>query len=215
MTPSEVPFTKLYRNGAGSNTYAVNEAPQAPVNLQSEVDSNTVLLNWNRSTDDITPMDGLNYNLRIGTSPGTSDILAPMSDVVSGLRYLQAIGNTNADTSWTITNLAEGTYYWSVQAIDQAYVGSDFAEEQTFTILITDVNEVEEMETYTIYPNPARDIIHVNVEAEYRIYNINGQEMLNGTSAGNKIDISSLLDGIYFIQFDAQGTSAVQRLIVQ
>jgi hypothetical protein len=33
---------------------------------------------------------------------------------------------------WTITNLAAGTYYWSVQAADNSYAGSPFAPERSF-----------------------------------------------------------------------------------
>lgn len=37
-------------------------------------------------------------------------------------------------TFFTIKNLSEGTYYWSVQAIDNAFAGSAFAPEQTLVI---------------------------------------------------------------------------------
>ena len=74
----------------------------------------------------------MSYNLRIGTAPGKADILNPASDLGTGRRQLARIGNVQQNLGWTITNLAAGTYYWSVQAVDNSYAGSAFAPEQSF-----------------------------------------------------------------------------------
>ena len=44
------------------------------------------------------------------------------------------MGNTGHGNTWTIKNLPVGQYYWSVQAIDNCFAGSNFASTQTFTI---------------------------------------------------------------------------------
>ena len=76
----------------------------------------------------------MTYNLVIGTSPGASDILSPMSDRSTGRRRIVSIGNAGHNNSWTIKNLGDGQYYWSMQSIDNCYAGSKFAQEQTFTV---------------------------------------------------------------------------------
>ncbi len=106
-----------------------------------------VALSWDKATDNETMQDGLTYNLRVGTVPGTSDILAPMAvDTISapnhGYRRIPTLGNTNHNTSWTISNLPIGTYYWSVQTIDNAFAGSPFATEQSFEILMSLVDDI-------------------------------------------------------------------------
>ncbi|MBN2789779.1 MAG: hypothetical protein JXR69_06290 [Candidatus Delongbacteria bacterium] len=53
-----------------------------------------------------------------------------MSDTHTGYRKIVDIGNVNQNTTWTIKNLPYGEYYWSVQAIDHNYTGSEFAKEQ-------------------------------------------------------------------------------------
>jgi hypothetical protein len=45
-----------------------------------------------------------------------------------------ALGNASKGLSWKIKNLASGTYYWSVQAIDTCYLGSAWAEDAEFHI---------------------------------------------------------------------------------
>ncbi len=220
MTPAETPFSKLYRNEAGDNNYVVNTVPSTPANLESSPDGGYAVLSWDKATDDQTPQDGLNYNLRVGTTPGGSEVLSAMADEDSGFRYIQALGNTNTEISRMIMNLEEGTYYWSVQAIDQAYSGSLFAEEQSFTIIETGIDDVIESNASGVYPNPAKDKIYLQSSAtgniEYRIFNTNGQELMQGSAAaGTSLDISSLVEGIYFIHLQTGDVASIQRFIKQ
>ncbi|GEM_PF-612899 len=122
--------TKIFRNNIGT----INTVPTAPTNLNLSITGNAITLSWNKSTDKETAQNGLTYNLRVGTTPGGSEIVSPMADVATGYRKVPQLGNTNHNTRWTIKNLAPGKYYWSVQAIDNAFAGSSFAPEQSFTI---------------------------------------------------------------------------------
>lgn len=111
-----------------------NAAPTPPDGLTMEVvDEITVRLSWNAATDDHTPSSGLSYNVRVGRVTDT-DTVSPLADPVTGRRYVVGRGNAGQDESYTLSELGPGTYTWSVQAIDGAYVGSPFAPEQTFTV---------------------------------------------------------------------------------
>ena len=120
---------KIYRNNF---TTVLNTIPSAPANLQSSVGENMVTLSWLRSTDTQSPQAALTYNLYVGTSSGFVNKRSPMSDLAGGFRKIARRG-IQTDT-WTIKNLPAGTYYWSVQAIDQAFSGSPFATEGSFTV---------------------------------------------------------------------------------
>jgi len=77
---------------------------------------------------------GGDFSVRIGTTPGASDVLAPMA-LTDGLRLLPALGNAQAGTNAFVFNVAPGRdYYWSVQAVDTSFAGSPFAAEQQFTV---------------------------------------------------------------------------------
>ena len=123
-------FTKIYHN----NNVTSNIVPSPPSNLQTIVNGNNVTFSWDKSTDAETPQNGLTYNLVIGTSPGACDILSPMSDRNTGRRRIVNSGNAGHCNSWTIKNLADGQYYWSVQAIDNCFAGSNFATTKSFVI---------------------------------------------------------------------------------
>ena len=125
--------TKLYRNELLSNTFVPNVPPDPPSMPTSIVNGSSVTLSWQKATDLLTPQDGLSYNIFIGTSPNLVDTFSPMAQLSNGWRKISALGSQNQNTSWIIKNLALGTYYWGVQAIDTSFLGSPFAL-STFTI---------------------------------------------------------------------------------
>ncbi|MBK7978950.1 MAG: VCBS repeat-containing protein [Ignavibacteriae bacterium] len=122
-------ISKIYQN----NSIAKNEKPSIPPNLQVQIIGNDVVFTWDKSTDNETPQNGLTYNIKIGRTPEFGDILSPMSDIQNGYRKIVFSGNTGSSISWRIKNLPEGEYYWSVQAIDNSFSGSEFAEVKSFT----------------------------------------------------------------------------------
>jgi hypothetical protein len=120
---------QVWRN----NTPLTNSPPSAPTGLTVNLTSNGVIFHWNAATDAQTPASGLTYNLRIGSTPGGSDVLAPMAGA-DGLRRLPQLGpkqGLSAAFSYTLG----APYYWSVQAIDSSFAGSPFAVEGSFKVL--------------------------------------------------------------------------------
>ena len=104
-----------------------NLPPSTPVPIAAEDTGSSVLLSWDAADDDgeDTPQS-LSYNLRIGTSPGANDVL-------SGLIPLGR-GNAGHSLSRRINNLASGSYYWSVQTVDDGLARSPWSSARTFTI---------------------------------------------------------------------------------
>ncbi len=92
-----------------------------------------MLLGWLPAIDLDTPANGMTYNLRLGRAPGAGNVAPPMSNAATGYRRLPQMGNAGQGVTATL-QLAPGTYYWSVQAVDSAFAGGPFAAEQSFTI---------------------------------------------------------------------------------
>lgn len=122
-------ITKLYRN----NISAVNTPPVTPANLHFFTSPTSAELIWDSSDDAETDAQALTYNLRVGTSPGSGNILSPMT-AGNNSRLIVEGGNVLQRTNHSIYSLTPGlTYYWSVQTIDNGFLSSDFAEEQSFS----------------------------------------------------------------------------------
>jgi len=124
-------IAKIYKN----NSDTPNTPPDAPENLMAELVGSSLTLSWDQSTDNApTPQEGLTYNIRVGTTPGGSEISSPMANTTSGLRTIPALGSTNHNNSWKIEDLDFSLpVFWSVQAIDHSFAGSPFATEAEFS----------------------------------------------------------------------------------
>ena len=127
-------FTRIYRNNSGSNKFVANTAPVHPTNLNAISSGDSVVLSWDKATDSQTTQNSLTYNIRLGSKSSGVEIVSPLSNSTIGYRQVVHFGNTSHLTGRTIRHLSPGTYFWSVQAIDNAWSGSTFASEQQFTI---------------------------------------------------------------------------------
>ncbi|ETR72119.1 MAG: hypothetical protein OMM_07702 [Candidatus Magnetoglobus multicellularis str. Araruama] len=176
-------ITKLYKNMITTP----NTKPSPPDNLFAQVSGSHVLLSWTAGTDSETPASGLNYNLRIGTTPKGIDIMSPMSLPLSnGFRLIPARGHIQCLTA-TVNLKNTGTYYWSVQSIDTAFAGSEFAPEGTFTV--TDLHPIVSNEMITslsLMPDcvtltwtPASDADTSSENLEYMAYSSTTSYELN------------------------------------
>ncbi len=120
----------LYRN----NMNFPNDPPEAPTNLLAENTGMGVTLSWDVAADNQSVAGGLSYNLRLGLNQSGYELISPMVTTPGNNRLIPAIGNAQMNTSWRIDSLPVGTYYWSVQAIDQSYKGGAWATEQSFVV---------------------------------------------------------------------------------
>ena len=74
----------------------------------------------------------------------------------------------------------------------------------TNSLDVTDVNE-NVCNTMNVYPNPANDFIFINLNesSEISIFDLLGNEVLH-TNTNGKIDVSSLTNGIYFLNINGK-----------
>ena len=122
------PIAKLYKNGL------TNSAPGLPSDLQALTTHDRLQLSWNAATDNAqTPAAGLGYRLYIGTAPGQQNVYASNS-LASGSSARAGLGNLLQAAGLQLKGLAEGRYYWSVQAVDNSFATSAFAAEQSFVV---------------------------------------------------------------------------------
>lgn len=118
----------LYRN----NTHNINYRPTPPENIIIYAFGDSVRVEWQPGSDNSTPPGALTYNLRLGTTPGGSNIVSPKAHE-NGLRKVVEPGNLGSGTSVTLKHLArDSVYYLAIQSIDNSLIGSEFSVEHMF-----------------------------------------------------------------------------------
>ena len=117
-----------------NTTQRKNSKASKPTGLEVNRVLDKATFSWNKATDTETPQEALTYNLRVGTTSGGHEIMSAMSNSSNGDRLVPRRGNVDFNTSWKLNELANKTYYWSVQAVDSGYKGGAWASEQSFTI---------------------------------------------------------------------------------
>lgn len=125
-----LPITQVWRN----QTPFTNTPPTAPNGLAVTLAGDNVTLSWNAASDAQTPASSLTYNVRIGTTPGASDVMGPMASP-SGQRRLPQMGNAQLGLTARFKYTVGTAYYWSVQAVDSAFAGSPFSAGSSFKVL--------------------------------------------------------------------------------
>ena len=119
--------TNVYQNNEASLGRPANTAPNQLSGIQASSQDGIVTLSWPRSTDAQTPQNGLNYNVYVGKTASTTEIISPMAQMSNGWRRVCAMGAQNKNISWKVNDLAPGLYYWGVQAVDTGFKGAAFA----------------------------------------------------------------------------------------
>ncbi len=221
-------YSRIFRNRTVNN----NTPPSPPGNLQSQLVGNQLTMSWDAAVDAQTPSPGLSYNVMVGTTPGGWEICSPLSDPAGGYRRVVGLGNAQMRTSWTLTMPdATGPYYWGVQAIDGAYVGSAFAAGAPVPAAAGQEDLPLASALYSAVPNPFNPSTTIAFdlwapsEVKLHIYDVSGRlvrklidrvEMEAGHSevvwTGKDQSGRQLASGAYFYRLEAGGYVETKRM---
>ncbi|MEL7220919.1 MAG: FG-GAP-like repeat-containing protein [Bacteroidota bacterium] len=176
-----------------------NVAPSVPNNLSTiAIDCDTIRLNWNIAVDDHTPATNMTYELYVGSSPGQDDVISRKN-----IRKLR-------NSFFVLSGLADGTYYWSVKAVDDAQKSSQYATEATFEIdcLVNTSEAINQPEAF-VFPNPFQSSFQILLEefssipAYFEVINPLGQVVKKGNFLHQTIvTLNDNTEGIYFIKLN-------------
>ncbi|MBE0565598.1 MAG: VCBS repeat-containing protein [Krumholzibacteria bacterium] len=230
---SNVHIARIYENTTGS----ANTIPSAPANLGASLSGGIATFTWDAGSDNETPAAGLSYNLRVGTTPGGSELSAAMADSASGYRRLPAGGNAQQRLSWSLDFSAvapDATLYWSVQTVDTGFAGSAFAAEQSLEP--GSVSAVAELPTrfalHPNYPNPFNPSTTLRFDlpqagkVELTIYDTAGRRvrtLVRETLAAGRQEVvwrgrddggRQVASGVYFYRLEAGTFGETKKMIL-
>jgi hypothetical protein len=208
--------TKLYRNDLNTSGFQQNTPPTIPQNLYTYVSGGYAVISWQRSTDAQSPSEAITYNVMMGTTSGSIDKISPMANTSNGQRYTAAPGNSGQNDFMVFRNLAPGDYYFRVQAIDQAYAGSDFSEEGSFTILGTATENIQTEEGWLSISGNMLYVSGMKTSVSRVIVSsIDGKVLHDKYESGNNIQIpiAGFSSGVYVVKIYAEGVLFVKKFL--
>jgi subtilisin family serine protease len=109
-----------------------------------------------------------------------------------------------------------GDYY--CELIDSSGC-SEFSD--TININITEIDQVEAQQSYSIYPNPSKDIIYIeltnsNAPVEVSVLDLSGRTVMQQSFESGKqriqMDVSLLTKGMYFIQLKSNDVFRIKPI---
>ncbi len=206
----------VYRNDAAGQ----NAAPTMPTNLNASVDeeNRSVTLSWNPAGDDSTPVAALTYDLSLY-----------LNDIPLDLpHHLPEPGSVSAVTDWAFGDLVDGTYNWTIRAVDNAFLGGPLAQ-GTFNIGVINSNGPDALpRVYSFdgtYPNPfnTSTIIRYGLpeaaEVDIAVFDILGRMVTrlvqDDRPAGFhevQWDAPALASGTYLVRFSTDAFTATRRI---
>jgi hypothetical protein len=197
------PISILYRNDLLTGPFQQNSAPGIPGDLYNYVSGDYAVISWSRVTDVQSPQMAISYNVMVGSQSSGIDIVSPQADITDGTRFIGSPGNAGGNDFMVFRSLAPGDYFFRVQAIDQAFEGSLFSEEGSFTVLSTGIDAQDEASvkiysTGTILRITGDEIIG----SELMIFSVEGKKMWSGKISSDEFSYSleAYPVGIYIVR---------------
>lgn len=217
--------TKIYRNDLIGSA---NNSPESPTGLFAEAIDNKILFYWDPGSDEETPLASLNYNICIGSDPGLTDIVSPMTILETGNRAIKHFGNAGMNTFYLLEGNDQSQFYWKVQTLDGSFIGSEFTEEQLFDLNAVRIDNMStKSERIKVFPNPANDNVQISFISEKDTFGIiqfldqEGQlliereiQLITGENL-IKIPVNKLSAGVYIYKLTSGNFSHSDQIIIQ
>jgi thiol-disulfide isomerase/thioredoxin len=105
----------------------------------------------------------------------------------------------------------------------QGYFGGEWYIDDINLTAVTGINNAEENNTFTVFPNPANDVLNIQTkqqlsdDAVYHVFNVAGEMVMTGslqsTATNFTVDVSTLNNGCYLLEV-VSGNAKSSRVIV-
>lgn len=186
-------------------------------------------------TDEVVPYSGIlnKYGLRISLAKSKKEVLNHWTKVNNTLEPVSEdihyYPSTNEISVKKITypDPIYEVIHYKIDGADHSYFfrkeNGDCMDHREEIVKFINAHSTKDQtgisniqsQNLAIYPNPAKDIIYVNIpEGAATIYNYNGKICLQQKFQSGQIDVSALNNGIYFIQIQTVQTKQSSKIII-
>ena len=170
-------------------------------------------------TSGLSNRNGIGARVEISTGSGINEVIQ-IRDVRSGegFRYMGSL-NTHFGIGQA-TSINYIRIKWPSGIVDQINnpdINNHIIIEEASNTLSIENTLVDNL---IMYPNPTRDILNLNLDnllynGKYTITDVSGKIILNAQLNSNRIDVSNINNGVYFLSVTSNGVTQTQKFIKQ
>jgi hypothetical protein len=170
-------------------------------------------------TQGLSNRNGIGARVEISTGSGINEVIQ-IRDVRSGegFRHMSSL-----NTHFGIGQASSINYIkvkWPSGIIDQINdpdINTHIVIEEASNTLSIENTLVDNL---IMYPNPTKDFLNLSFDnllynGNYTITDLSGKIILNSQLNSNKIDVSNITNGIYFLSVTSEGVTQTQKFIKQ
>ena len=171
------------------------------------------------------PTDGFGYADIADVDNATNNISIVTVEYPGNDDYNELEFTFNTGTETSIAIFARGIGNPTTAPVDgKPYLWSASDHETRFEyIKLTNITPLSTKDVlaskFRVYPNPARDFINVeskNIKvASVDMYNVLGAKVLSSELTNNRVNVSTLVKGVYFMKINADVGSVTKKVVVQ
>lgn len=196
---------------------AASVAPAAPTGLNAVIDQSEevmVTFSWSAPASE-TGKYGTTYNLSLKNTTTGKYLYNPMAAADGKRKVGGCMGNVFTNKYFELYNLPAGTYEWTVQALNGAYVGGAFAETKTFTIIGTSTDETPDRKL-NVFSENQKLIVETSgaTAGKVNVYAVSGSKMASA-NLSDRIEFQ-LPQGVYVVEVERDGyLNKISKVIIR
>lgn len=143
----------------------------------------------------------------------------------ASLGYSAYLWNTGSSSNPLAVNIGSvaGTFYYAITVADADGCTGTSDSSMVIVNLCTDINEINHINSLTIFPNPTKDVINLKWENKYtginviKLYSVLGelilQEEVNEPEYALKV--THLSSGVYFLKCKYGEANALKKIVIE
>ena len=146
-------------------------------------------------------------------------------NIEQGGCYTFQVNDSQGDGMYTF----EPTFFRIVDQNNQQVIninGDDYTSSASDIFNIGDITSISENNNtfFNVYPNPANDMLNIEFDSQFEkenatisVSNLLGKEVIsinNITSNKTSIDVSTLVNGIYFVNTNVKGNVTTEKIVI-
>jgi hypothetical protein len=190
------------------NQYEDNTVPQAPANVTTAQNGDTLTISWDPATDDQTATEGLYYNVYVkDLSTGKISMILPANIETGRLqayRDMQTLVHAPENPHFSIKIDAGTSYEVGVQTVDPSYATSKFTTISLTTGIQTITGPSSQAKVVTLSNGI---IVNSAMTQEVSIFTPSGEEIATGTT-GKLIPIG--YQGVLIVKVGTQAIKVIK-----